>query len=327
MVRILILFKLKPFLTLCILICGLALDAELLAQETSVSVQTEKNAAIPPALLLRIQEKHKLNPTIDIAMWLAIAERMSALNEALKPIIDEDSKRSEKDKQYILANSFTSFMYIMIAIGDKALASEISEVDFPPLIELFHLLIEYRLVTDHSSFDQMLSTIRKLEIKRVDGDLVITLFTQTGKTAEEVFKEGIPSPRFVISSVIFQNKAQFIFSELLLPKNASALAEFKQDSQKNFLTGGLVLMDKKKANILTFLNSVEKNTENNLNTQSLIMPMLIQGQGFAGHGYLKGFKLPSPSAKMETIYLLPGRDGTPAFVRAKSLFVKPFVAL
>ncbi len=279
-------------------------------------------STLPPALQNDIKSALDKDPNIDLELWLSITEHMIALNEVLADTIAEDKKKSEKKKQYILAHSFTSFMYMMVAVGEHAAANQQDKIFFPPVIDLINILIKHDLITDHSSFDQMLTTIDELEIKKQKQNLIITLRTPTRKTVEESFEEGIPSPRFVISSVIFKDGAQFIFSPLLDKQNKSELEEFKDDSQKNFGTGGLVLMDKHKENILYFLEQYPRNKSN-----PLIQPLYIQGKGFAGRGYLRGLKLPSPSAKMETIYLIPGRDGTPAFVRAKSLFVKPFVAL
>ncbi len=287
-------------------------------------IMTSQSIQLPASLL---EEIHTLctNEKFDETLALAIAERMFALNEVLRPLNEEEAKRTPKDRQYILSNSFTSFMYIMLAISDYSLANKVDSIYFPPPIKkLIRLLIEHQLVTDHSSFDQMLSTLERIDIKQEGYQSRITLFTPTGKTVEESFKEGIPSPRFVISSVIFSNGASFLISDLLAPENQHEYAEFRKDSQKGFITGGLILMDSKKENILGFLD--EQETKDDLHEQ-LIRPLLIQGQGFAGRGYVRGLKLPSPSAKMETIYLIPGRDGTPAFVRAHSLFLKPFVAL
>lgn len=255
---------------------------------------------------------------------MAIAERMFAPNQVLKPLIDEDATRKPEKRQYILSNSFTSFMYIMLACSEYALDYNINRIHFPPIKELVHLLIEYNLITDHSSFDQMMSTLQEIEIEKEGFHTRITLFTPTGKTVEESFRESIPSPRFVISSVIFKNGASFLISDLMDPANKNSYEEFKQDSQKGFITGDLVLMDRKKENILDFLT--EQENTYTLSSQ-LIRPLLIHGEGFAGRGYVKGLKLPSPSAKMETIYLIPGRQGTSAFVRAHSLFLKLFVAL
>jgi hypothetical protein len=286
-----------------------------------VNYQTVSSPLISDLLL---QDIYKVQETsdIDLEMWLAVAKRMSELNKVLTPIIEQDKKRTEKKKQFILANSFTSFMYIMLAIGINASERDISKVNFSTLIPLFKLLIKHGLVTDHSSFDQMLSTIKKLNIEKSENDLIFTLFTHTGKTVKEEFEDGIPSPRFVISSVIFKNGATFIFSNLLDENNSESLKEFREDSQKTFGFGGLVLMDKQKENIIKYLDNAQSSPQN-----ELIIPLLIKGEGFAGHGYLHGLKLPSPSAKMETIYLLPGREGTPAFVRARSLMLDVFVAL
>lgn len=284
---------------------------------------TSRQLSLPDSLKTQIQTLSK-NNHLDYVLAMAISERMFALHQVLLPLIQEDSKRKDSDKQYILSNSFTSFMYIMLACSEYALDNDIEDIYFPPIKDLIDLLIQYKLVTDHSSFDQMLSTLKSIHVQKEGYKTRLTLFTPTGKTVEESFSEGIPSPRFVISSVIFKNGASFVISDLLNPMNKEALDEFEKDSQKNFITGGLVLMDHKKANILDFL---KKEKAKKHDKAELIRPLLIKGEGFAGRGYVKGLKLPSPSAKMETIYLIPGRDGTPAFVRAHSLFLKPFVAL
>jgi len=52
-----------------------------------------------------------------------------------------------------------------------------------------------------------------------------------------------------------------------------------------------------------------------------------EGEGFAGRGHLRGLKLPSVATRIEGIYLLPGRDGTLAFVSAKTPGFNVFVAL
>lgn len=250
------------------------------------------------------------------ASRISVAGKIKRLNEVLKPLRDQDSDRLEKDKHFILASSFTYFMYMMISVGESALENNLSELAFSEVRELVDLFIQYELVSDHDSFDKMMTTVEKIGIKKSNGDLKITMFTLLGKSKRVSFDGGIPSPRFVITDVIVENKATFIFSPLLAERNREELENFKHDSQKRFGIGGIVLMDEDKENIPAFLESDPE-----------LSPILVTGYGFGGKGYIRGFKLPSPKAKMETIYLIPGRAGTPAFIRSKTLFVKPFVAL
>ena len=76
---------------------------------------------------LLLQDIYKVQETsdIDLEMWLAVAKRMSELNKVLTPIIEQDKKRTEKKKQFILANSFTSFTVKLTNCSANALRSAI----------------------------------------------------------------------------------------------------------------------------------------------------------------------------------------------------------
>lgn len=304
-------------------------QATITEARTSEPQTAAMHTPLPDELLESIQvlSEAKTEPDndLDYELALSIAIHAQALHDKLAPIIEADQHQEEDDKAYILATSFTSFMYIMLSIADYAIANEIEAVNFKPIKQLIHLLVTHGLVTDHSSLEKMLSTLDRLAITEKGYKREITFFTTTGKTIEEDFDDGIPSPRFVISSVIFKNKAKFTLSHLFHPQNQEKLARFRKDSQKHFLTGGLVLMDKQQENILDYLNSFDYKAS--IKNNEPCPPLLIEGQGFSGRGYIKGFKLPSPAAKLESIYLIPGRQGTPAFIRARSLMMRPFVAL
>lgn len=271
------------------------------------------------------QDQTDLSFDTALAMHYAITQKMLLLHKSLEANFSEDSQRQDKDKKYILANSFTSFMYIMIAIGEYAVANDIKDVNFASIKDLVHLLVEHNVVGGHPSFDEMMSTLHAIHIEAIDGDLKITLTNQGNKTVKVKFSESIPSPRFEIYAVMIENGATFVFSELNAKKNIALREAFIADSQKGLLGNGVILMDERKSNIPEFLQQSLLLEEADANAQ--LNPVLVSGEGFAGKGHIKGFKLPSPTTRMERIYLLPGRDGTPAFVRAKTLGFNAFVAL
>jgi hypothetical protein len=261
-----------------------------------------------------------------LGMHVAVTRQMSLLRQSLANNIKEDETRGEKDRHYILASSFSAFMYMMTAVGDFAIANDISDVQFASIRELMHLLIEQGLVNDHPSFGEMMSTLHTIHIEQVDGDLKMTLTNQKNKDVKVKFKQGIPSPRFVIYAVMIDNGATFIFSDLSDEKHKSERDAFVKDTQRNLISsGGFILMDERKDNIPLFVENYVAQTQHA--SEDRLKPLLITGKGFAGKGHIKGLKLPSPTTQLDSIYLLPGRDGSPAFVRAKTLGFSAFVAL
>jgi|GEM_PF-6042392 len=285
-------------------------------------VQAEENTIPQDLLNSIIQDVEESNFSFGSAevnknIATDVAKRMYQLMPYLTPLMEEDKEKAEEDKQYQLSASMTAFVYLMHASAEAALKNGLERAEAKELSKVIALLKKYNLVIDHPLSKEMLNVISHINFSLQGNNVMLTLYTLSNKNESITFQEKILSPRLVIKGLVLENPSSFVFSDLLSPSNKESLNKLKKDSQKSIAK--LVLMDEYKNNVPDYFDQQHK--------EGGLRPLKAESKGFLGKGSLKGIRLPSPSVKLKTMYLLPGRKGSPAIVKAKAGFLKPLVAL